>query len=172
MHLARAMHSQLARDHVAFIRVARRLGDPRLAISAHQQTLDDMAARIATRMRSTAQRKRETLARLQQRLAYLHPRAVVAREGAELSRANDRLRSAWATTHERRVSLLQRATVRLHALSPLSVLARGYAIATREDGRAVRSSDDVRAGDGIHLRVHEARIDAQVLGVEPLVAPR
>ena len=59
----------------------------------------------------------------------------------------------------------------IDALSPLKVLARGYAIATRGDGRAVRSADDVRTGDAIHVRVRDARIDASVTRGDPLEEP-
>jgi exodeoxyribonuclease VII large subunit len=54
----------------------------------------------------------------------------------------------------------------------LKVLARGYAIATREDGRAVRSAGDVRAGEVLHVRVRDARIDATVVRVDPLEDPK
>ena len=63
---------------------------------------------------------------------------------------------------------LQRAVVRLDALSPLKVLARGYAIATRDDGRAIRASDDVAPGEPIHVRVRDARVEATVVRVEPI----
>jgi exodeoxyribonuclease VII large subunit len=62
---------------------------------------------------------------------------------------------------------LQRAIARLDALSPLRVLARGYAIATVDDGRAVRRASDVRAGDSMRVRVREALVDTQVVHVEP-----
>jgi len=45
------------------------------------------------------------------------------------------------------------------------------AIATRGDGRAVRSAEDVRPGDAIHVRVRDARIDARVTRVDPLEEP-
>jgi exodeoxyribonuclease VII large subunit len=168
LHLARAMRARLSADGVGLARVARRLGDPRLAIASHQQGLDDRWARLAACARSLVGRRREALARGQRRLAYLHPRAVVARERAELSRQSDRLANAWGSAFERRAADVQRATARLDALSPLKVLARGYAIATRDDGRAVRSAGDVRAGDALHVRVRDARVEASVLRVEPL----
>lgn len=172
LHLARAMYARLAHGRVAHGRVSARLGDPRLVISAHQQTLDDRVARLAVRARATLARKRDTLARTQHRLAYLHPRAVIARERWELSRCEHQLTAAWRGSFERRASHLQRALVRLDALSPLRVLARGYAIATRQDGRAVRSSRDVTPGTSLHIRVQDARVEATVTGVEPLPRPR
>jgi exodeoxyribonuclease VII large subunit len=61
---------------------------------------------------------------------------------------------------------MHRAAVRLEALSPLKVLARGYAIATRDDGRAIRSGDDVRPGDIIQIRVSDASIEADVQRID------
>jgi exodeoxyribonuclease VII large subunit len=171
MHLARAMRSRVAHDRVAFGAVARRLGDPRLAIAAHQQLLDDRTARLSAAARAAVQKRRGGLSRAQQRLAYLHPRAVVARERAELQRVSTRLSAAWSTAFDRRAALVQRAVVRLDALSPLKVLARGYAIATRDDGRAIRSGADVARDDAIHVRVQDARVEAKVVRVDPVDEP-
>ncbi len=172
LHLARAMRSRFNSHRVVLARMAGRLGDPRLAIASHQQILDDRTARLAAWARALVSRRRETLSRVQHRLAYLHPRAVIARERAELSRATDRLANAWSASFERRAADVQRATARLDALSPLKVLARGYAIATRDDGRAVRVAADVRTGDALHVRVRDARVEATVQRVESLEGER
>jgi exodeoxyribonuclease VII large subunit len=169
MHLARAMRSRLTQDDVALARVARRLGDPRLAIAAHQQMLDDRMARLVTSTRTAIARQREAISRSKHRLAYLHPRAVVSRERAEVARLRHRMDAVWNAFFERRAGEMLRAAARLDALSPLKVLARGYSITTRDDGRAVRGPDDVHSGDAIHVRVRDARIHAKVSEVEDLV---
>lgn len=170
MHLARAMRARLGEGHVAFARLARRLRDPRLAIAAHQQSLDDRIARVLACMRASIARRRDAISRMEHRLAYLHPRAVVARERAAVARLHHRLGSLWEASFERRAADLRHAVARLDALSPLKVLARGYAITTRDDGRAVRSPGDVNVGDAIHVRVLAAQIHASVTQVEPLCA--
>jgi exodeoxyribonuclease VII large subunit len=171
-HLARAMRARLAEDHVAIARASRRLGDPRVAIAAHQQLLDDRATRLAGAVRASLARRRHGLSERQNRLAYLHPRSVVGRHRAEVVRLESRLRAVCGTELARRASDLQRAGSRLDAMSPLKVLGRGYAIATREDGLAIRAAADVRQGDAIHIRVRDASIGAQVTGVEAVQAPR
>ncbi|MCC6556183.1 MAG: hypothetical protein IT372_24750, partial [Polyangiaceae bacterium] len=61
---------------------------------------------------------------------------------------------------------------RLEAMSPLRVLARGYAIATDASGRAVRDHADVAPGDRIEVRVHSGALAATVIATaapgEPL----
>jgi exodeoxyribonuclease VII large subunit len=168
MHLARAMRARLTENRVAVVHAARRLGDPRLAIAAHQQMLDDRSARLAAWARTAALRRRDALAKAQRRLAFVHPKAVLQRERAEVARLGDRLANLWRATFDRRAADVQHASARLDALSPLKVLARGYAIATRDDGRAVRSAGDVRPGDALHVRVRDARVDATVTHIEPL----
>jgi exodeoxyribonuclease VII large subunit len=172
MHLSRAMHAHLSHHHVVFGRAARRLADPRLLIASHQQTLDDRVNRLSRGIRAALAKRRDQLARGQKRLAYLHPRAVLSRERAELTALHGRLLAAFRTALERRAAALGRTTSRLDALSPLKVLARGYAIATRADGRAIRRSDDVSAGDTIHVRVRDARLRAQVESADDVEAER
>jgi exodeoxyribonuclease VII large subunit len=111
---------------------------------------------------------RSSLSRAQQRLAYLHPRAVIARERAALSLSSSRLTAVWNGAFDRRAAGLQRAAARLEALSPLNVLARGYAIATGPNGKALRSSVDAAPGDAIVVRVRDARVVATVVEVEPV----
>jgi exodeoxyribonuclease VII large subunit len=162
------MHNRIAHNRVAHGRVASRLGDPRLAIAAHQQTLDDRLARLVARARTSLARRRDTLLRLERRLSSLHPRATLARERAQVARLEHRLVTLWSAAQSRRGTELHRAAARLDAYSPLKVLARGYAIATRDDGRAIRTGDDVTPGQKIHLRVRDARLDARVESVEPV----
>ena len=51
-------------------------------------------------------------------------------------------------------------------MSPLKVLARGYAIATRSsDGRAVRSSVEVAPGDRVDVRVGDGSFSADVVSI-------
>jgi exodeoxyribonuclease VII large subunit len=166
LHLARAMHGRLAHERVAHVRVARRLGDPRLVIAAHQQTLDDRVARLTARVRASIARRHEALSQAQRRLAAVHPRAVLLRERAELTRLGTRLGTLFHAAFAHRAAELQRASARLDAYSPIKVLARGYAIATRDDGRAIRSGDDVEAGQTIHVRVRDARLEGRVERVE------
>lgn len=168
LHLAKAMRARLTEDQVVLGRIGRSLGDPRLAIAAHQQTLDDRSARLAASVRAALARQRGGHARTNQRLVLQSPRSVLARERAELTQAAHRLSNVWTSASERRRAVLARAGARLDALSPLKVLARGYAIATRDDGRAVRGASDVGVGDTLHVRVREARVEARVVGVEPV----
>ena len=53
------------------------------------------------------------------------------------------------------------AAGRLDALSPLNVLARGYAIATSK-GKVLTSARQVKKGDPVTVRLSEGEIDCEV----------
>ena len=60
---------------------------------------------------------------------------------------------------------LASVAARLDALSPLSVLARGYSVATNTEGNAVRCVSDVKQGDEISVRVKDGNINASVISI-------
>ena len=57
---------------------------------------------------------------------------------------------------------------RLHALSPLATLARGYAVLTDTDGAPVTSIDALDPGDRFVARLRDGSIHAQAERTEPL----
>lgn len=79
----------------------------------------------------------------------------VSRAGAELERAGGRLLDGY----ERDMERLERT---LHALSPLAVLSRGYAIVRDGDGHVVMRADQVEEGSGIDVILGEGSIGAVV----------
>jgi exodeoxyribonuclease VII large subunit len=55
---------------------------------------------------------------------------------------------------------------RLHAISPLNVLARGYSVTQTEVGALVRDASEVRPGDRIKTRLHRGRLVSRVEAME------
>ncbi len=54
----------------------------------------------------------------------------------------------------------------LDALSPLSVLKRGFALAENEKGEILRDSKDVKSGEKVKIRLAKGRIEAQVSKID------
>ncbi len=144
VRLRRGMRARVADDRARLGTLLRRMGDPRLAIASFQQTLDDRVTRLEASAR-TFERHRFSLDRVTQRLGSAE-RMILARHGATL----------------------EGLAGRLDAMSPLKVLARGYAIATAS-GRAIVDGAAVTVGDRVSIRVRSALIVADVVSVEPKV---
>lgn len=164
--LVHAMRARLAEDRAALHAIERKIADPRLAIASQQQRLDERFERLAAWSRRTIGVRRDLLARATQALHARHPRLVIARERSAITRATDAMRAAMRADLARRRGWLGALGAGLDALSPLRVLGRGYAIATRTDGRAIRSGADVTPGDRIVVRVERARIEADVTQID------
>jgi exodeoxyribonuclease VII large subunit len=140
VRLFRAIRARLDQSVAERARLAHALGDPRLGVASAQQKLDWLVARLTS----------------------VHPRAVIDRNRAALGSLAARLVASTRARLEVNRRVLESSGARLDALSPLSVLGRGYAIATRADGRALRSSSEVRPGEPIDVRLHEGSVVATV----------
>jgi exodeoxyribonuclease VII large subunit len=113
--------------------------------------------------------------RARARLAYAGQALSARSPGARIERARmreARARAAAAVAITRRLEQARRrfieSATRLDALSPLGVLARGYALVRRAaDGRIVRSPRDVRPSDRLDVRLAEGSLSARVESLDP-----
>jgi exodeoxyribonuclease VII large subunit len=80
-----------------------------------------------------------------------------------LTSSDGRLGAAARRTQHRAESRFTTLAGRLENLSPLAVLARGYAVCWNEDRTAiVRSASAVAPGDRVHVKLHEGEIECAV----------
>ena len=107
--------------------------------------------------------RKETLSREREVLRRLAPSARLAAQRRRMVSAQRALFRAVVHRAEIRRAHLARLLARLDSLSPLGVLARGYALVRKgSDGTLVRSADEVAAGDRIEVRLSEGEIRAVV----------
>jgi exodeoxyribonuclease VII large subunit len=84
--------------------------------------------------------------------------------GERLDRAGDRLQGAIETVLERGAARVARAGAQLDALSPLRVLARGYAVARDPGGVLLRRVGQFTAAARFRLTVADGDVRARVEG--------
>lgn len=85
------------------------------------------------------------------------------RDARSLDAARDRLTRLGPLLTERASDRVGLGSARLHALSPLAILGRGYAVVFAGDGTTViRSPDDVSLGESIDVRVEQGTLSAVV----------
>ena len=138
--------------------VARRL------VLAPRRRLAALLARLeALHPRRRLDRDRKRLAALLARLQQEHPRHRLARARRRLAAAELALQQHAAQLSRSARLRLARAAGALHALSPLAVLERGYALATASAGQVVRDAAQVRVGDELALRLHAGTLRTRVL---------
>ncbi len=169
--MRRALRHKLDAAHTVLDRKLASLTSPLRRIEEERQQIDEYVARLNTHMERSLARRRNELTRIERDLASRHPSAVIAEARASLKPLSIRLSAAMRRLLDTRGNQLSDAGARLNALSPLSVLGRGYSIATDENGRAIRSSGDVQPGARLKLRLHRGALLATVTGLLPPGTP-
>ncbi|MGB6987465.1 MAG: exodeoxyribonuclease VII large subunit [Candidatus Aquilonibacter sp.] len=118
-------------------------------------------SRLDGAMRARFGNAERALAGVERRLAAQRPAAQLSKRAEALSSLRARLPAAWQQYAARKTSRLAVLDVKLGGLDPLSPLERGYALVFKE-GRLVRATSDVRAGDAITARLGRGTLDARV----------
>jgi exodeoxyribonuclease VII large subunit len=159
MH-ARQRFAQLSADQVLA-----RVHD---GIQRREQRVDELRFRLSAATGRLVRERSNRLNALEARLRRLDPALRLARAQRRLGRAEDCLkRLAREITATRRMRL-QHAASRLDALSPLAVLNRGYALVLADDGRILRSANDVSEGQTVRARLAQGSLRATVMETQTL----
>ncbi len=127
-----------------------RLVDPRKRLADLRLFVDDRVDRMQRAMNSRMELHRMHLLHQWERLHRVHPVRVLENCRTTLERTVKEMMAHQQNILSRCRLKLQESTVKLDALSPLSVLARGYSIAYRlpektmlRDARQVEEKDDI-----------------------------
>jgi exodeoxyribonuclease VII large subunit len=136
-------------------------------IRTHAQRIDDLARRAETGLGRTLERSRERLRRAGQRLEGFQWTRQISERRERAAAQHGRLVTAARTFVERRRGSLDRLAGMLEGLSPLKVLARGYALVWDEaERRLVRTPAEVAVGQRLRIRIHGGRLGATVTAKE------
>jgi exodeoxyribonuclease VII large subunit len=161
--LSRALEVRIGRMRLRLDRLQRGLQTPQLRVQRARARLKRAETTLVADARQRVNDRRRVLAELTERLSRCDPRLAYARDRARLHELRGRLRALAARIPERARAALAARSVRLHALSPLAVLGRGYAIALHVgSGKALLRATDAKAGDALELRLHDGSLRARV----------
>ncbi len=106
------------------------------------------------------------LASLEARLSPIRLAGKVADNTQRLALLDQRHSAAGFEMTRGRHQDMDVVMARLDALSPLSVLKRGFSITETADGAIVRDSRQTKAGDKLKIRLASGKLDAEVLASE------
>ncbi len=152
-------------DFVADLRAATPSNAAELAVPNAEdirETLRGYDIRMAQAMRKQMAQRRSALDNLAGRRVLQSPAAYFDLRRVELDYTRSRLTAAgerWLAA--RRHGFAQYAAA-LDAMSPLKVLARGYAVATDADGTVLRSAAKVQPGDPVRVQLLDGALRCTV----------
>jgi exodeoxyribonuclease VII large subunit len=117
-------------------------------------------SRLLQSMRREIQMKRRTLEAIAAKLR--NPRDQLREKSQKLDDLSMRMERLIAHLLDRKKMTLDRLVGQLHALSPLAVLSRGYALVQTEEGKLIRSANQVKSKQAIGLRFADGEVKVRV----------
>ncbi len=163
-------------DHVADVRASTPTDAAKRVIPDVGEQLElvrqlrDRGRRV---LRGALEREFSWLEGIRSRPALADPVRELDRLTEKVVELRDRARRSLTVSLDRAGDGLEHTRARLHALSPATTLARGYAIVQQKDGSVVRSVADLAPGQELRMRLAEGSLTATVesVGTDPTDAP-
>ncbi len=123
---------------------------------------DQLAKRLCRALAGRAQAGRQQLEALGSRHVFRHPESMLHDRNLRLDELNDCMNSAVSRFRENKAQRVESLKDRLSALSPLSVLERGYSITLDPDGKPVTDAESLSDGESIETLLRRGRISSRV----------
>jgi exodeoxyribonuclease VII large subunit len=148
-------------SHLGAEMVLRRVRD---RLDRRAQRFDELDLRLNNAITRRLRHASERSVRFEARLLRQDPAVRLRDDRRRLDGLHARLTGSSKTIVSARGAHVERAGSKLHALSPVRVLERGYALVYGPDSKLLRSSGEVDQGQEITARLHEGSVRATVTG--------
>ncbi len=150
------------RSRVDGIATHRAFAAVRHGIETRAQRVDESLHRARFGMDRRLARLRHQIQGLSARLAERRVDRRLGEARTRLTRLLGRLEAAERSRVHRGRRAFGEVASKLEALSPLSVLGRGYSLAWSAQGKLLRSSDEAEVGDAVRLDLARGRLYCRV----------
>jgi len=162
--LSRAMRYQLLRARQGLTTLAQHGAFARITdlINRRQQRVDELVYRLATAERHLLRRYRQRVDVASARVRHHDLRRQFTGALRVLDGQTNTMVGVMRSNLLRSRSRLNQVHARLEALSPLSILDRGYALVYDADGNLLRNVAQVNTGETIRARVAKGELTATV----------
>lgn len=129
--------------------------------------IESMTARIRNAVKRNYSLNAAKLEKIKNSMIFKQPYDRIYQERLRLDILSKYIYKGLAISQERKKSRLGLLVGKLDALSPLTILARGYSISkSLETGSIIRSVNNVKSGDAIQINVMDGRINCSVKDIE------
>jgi len=136
-----------------------------MRVAMRGRRADDLSHQVLRAMRGQLGRRERAYQMLRLALERFDVRRRIGAIRTRLVAADGHLRSSAGRHVHAADARLRGAAARLESLSPLAVLARGYAVCWNEDRTAIiRDASTVANGERVHVKLERGELDCAVTG--------
>jgi len=123
--------------------------------------LEAQGERMGSALEKRVKAERRFLDRIAQSRIFLHPEQMIDGFRMRVADKEEKIERALSTLLTQKKNCMMQSGARLEALSPLSVLSRGYAEVGKE-GKTVQSVSGIDQGDVLDIRFSDGTVSAVV----------
>lgn len=153
--LVQGIRHRLAGIDAGLRSLKRSLREPSMLLGQLGQRVDDLVGRLDLAMKNRMSRRNERLAFLLNHLRLTNPALLVERSREMLASLSARGEKGVRRIVERCHETVAVDSARLHALSPLLTLARGYSVVRKmPEMKVIKESRRIERGDRLELTFH------------------
>jgi len=162
--LDRAVRFQLLQARQRLTRLPVSRTESRVSTLLHRQAqrLDDLSFRQEAALGGQLRQQQRQVADLTAAVLRHDPRQALAQARERLLACRTRIDRSLERTLQRSAVRIGALNGRLHSLSPLAVLDRGYALVLSADGSLIRSTAQIAPGDRLTTRLADGAFTSRV----------
>ena len=162
--LERATSFQLLQARQRLTRLPISRSESRVSALLHRQAqrLDDFSIRLESALTAQLRQRQDHVANLAAAVLRHDPRQALAEARERLQALSTRIDRSIERMLRRVAFRVGAVDARLHSLSPLSVLDRGYALVLSADGALIRSTTQIAAGELVTTRLADGSFLSRV----------
>lgn len=160
--LQRALLRSLQQHRQRLAALAARLRSPARRLQEQRQHLDELELRMQAAWQRGLRRQRQQLEQLDARVLAQHPARRLRLLQERLDPLRERAARSMARLLDDRRRSLAALAHRAQSVSPLTVISRGYALVSTEDGELVRSVNAAAPGTVIRTRLADGELQSTV----------
>ncbi len=168
LRLRRAMARELARQQLRLQGLQQRLRSPARQLQDQRQRLDELELRLSSALQRSQRARQQRLDQVAARIRAQHPARRLQLLESQLGQLRQRAERGLRLRlegHRRDLAMLAQ---RAQSVSPLAVIARGYAIVSDEQGQVLRGITAAPVGSRIQTRLADGVLHATVDRHQPL----
>jgi exodeoxyribonuclease VII large subunit len=171
--LDRAVRFQLLQARQRLTRLPVSRAESRISTLLHRQAqrLDDLSFRLESALSSQLRQRQLHSAGLTAAVLRHDPRQALAQARERLSACRTRLHHSTERLLHTSAATLSALDARLHSLSPLAVLDRGYALVLTAEGSLIRSTAQLTPGDRLTTRLADGAFISRVESTTKTLRP-
>ncbi|WP_413595714.1 exodeoxyribonuclease VII large subunit [Citrobacter youngae] len=165
--LEMAMDYYIANRSRRFTQMFHRLQQqhPQLRLARQQTVLERLRQRMNVALENKIKQANQRQQRVSQRLNQQTPQPRIYRAQTRIQQLEYRLAENIRARLSEQRERFGNVVTHLEAVSPLSTLARGYSVTTATDGKVLKQTKQVKAGDVLTTRLSDGWVESEVKGV-------